>query len=143
MLEHATEHQGIVLHVEDDRVLGESMAMLLNTSGYRTLTATDGPSALAWVTEQKLRPDVLIIDANLESDMDGADVAEAVCRALGQVVPTILLSGQLSNASMPWLPGAPIFPVWKPADPDILLRVVETFAVLGQFIRQHARRVQV
>lgn len=127
----------VILHVEDDELLSASVAALLRTQGYQSLTATDGASALAWVTQRDASPDVLIIDSNLPGDMDGADAAQAICRSLGRVVPTIILSGELSNAGLPWLPGAPLFCVWKPVDPEVLLKVVETFVTLGRFIRSH------
>ncbi len=135
----ATENPGVVLHVEDDRLLAASLGALLKTKGYTTLTASDGVSALEWVTQRRARPELLIIDFNLPGEMDGTEVAEAVCRSLGHVLPTILLSGELPNAAMPWLPGAPIFPVWKPVDAEVLLKVVETFILLGRFLRARGR----
>lgn len=135
----APEKPVIVLHVEDDELLSASVAALLRTQGYQSLTATDGASALEWVTRRDASPDVLIMDFNLPGEMDGADVAQAICRSLGRVVPTIILSGELSNAGLPWLPGAPLFCVWKPVDPEVLLQVVETFVNLGRFLRAHER----
>ena len=125
----------IVLHLEDDEQLGVAVATLLRTHGLEVFTVPDGPSALAWVAGHPAGPDVLIIDFLIPGEMDGAEVAQAICRSLGHVVPTILLSGALGSASLPWLPGAPLFCAHKPADPDILVKVVQTFATLGRFIR--------
>ncbi len=111
--------------------------MLLRTSGFEVFTAPDGPAALAWVSRHPSGPDVLIVDFVVPGDMDGAEVAQTLCRSLGHVVPTILLSGQLRTASLPWLPGAPLFCAHKPVDAETLVKVVETFAVLGRFIRAH------
>ena len=77
-----------------------------------------------------IEPDILIIDFNLPGAMDGAELAEEVCRAMGHCIPTILLSGELANAEMPWMPGVPVLPLSKPADPELLLKAVETF---GEF----------
>ncbi len=128
----------IVLHLEDDAQVAAAIAMMLRARGMEVFTAPDGPSALAWAARHADGPDVLIVDFVLPGEMDGAEVAEAVCRSLGRVVPTILLSGALRTASLPWLPGAPLFCAHKPADPQILLKVVETFAALGRFIRARA-----
>jgi CheY-like chemotaxis protein len=130
----------IVLHLEDDPQLGAAVATLLRTHGFEVFTVPDGPSALAWVARHPAGPDVLIIDILIPGEMDGAEVAQAICRCLGHVVPTILLSGALRSASLPWLPGAPLFCAHKPADADILVKVVETFAALGRFIGTHSRR---
>lgn len=114
--------------------------MLLRAHGCEVFTARDGPSALAWVARHPAGPDVLIIDFVIPGDMDGAEVAQTLCRRVGHVVPVILLSGALRSASLPWLPGAPLFCAHKPADPEILAKVVETFAALGRFIRTRAPR---
>ena len=127
----------VVLHLEDDAQLGAAVAALLRTHGLEVYTVPDGSSALAWLARHPNGPDVLIIDFVIPGEMDGAEVAQAIYRSLGRVVPTILLSGALRSASLPWLPGAPLFCAHKPADPQILAKVVQTFAALGRFIRTH------
>lgn len=57
---HTAGNRVIVLHVEDEQAPRESIAALLKSSGYETLSAADGPSALLWVTERSMSPDVLI-----------------------------------------------------------------------------------
>lgn len=127
----------VVLHVEDDEALAASVARLLRAEGLQALTAADGASALERIAHGAPAPDVLIMDVNLPGEMDGADVAQEICHALGHVVPTIFLSGQLSNVGMPWLPGAPLLFVSKPIDAEVLVKVVESFAELGRFMRAH------
>jgi hypothetical protein len=48
-------------------------------------------------------------------------------------IPTIILSGELANAELPWLPGVPVLPLSKPAEPELLLRSVRLFV---QFQRE-------
>ena len=127
----------VVLHVEDDEQLAASVAALLRTQGFEALTATDAANALARVGHGGCAPDVLIMDSNLHGDLEGADVAEEICHSLGHVLPTIFLSAELANAGMPWLPGAPLLYIAKPVDPEVLLKVVESFAVLGRFLSAH------
>jgi two-component system, chemotaxis family, CheB/CheR fusion protein len=134
----ATDRPFVVLHVEDDGPLAANVAALLRTQGYVPLTAADGSAALALL--RRATPDVLIMDFNLPGEMDGADVAQEICRTLGHVVPAIFLSGELANAALPWLPGAPLLFLAKPADPEVLLHAVESFAALGRFMLAHARR---
>jgi two-component system response regulator HydG len=127
----------VVLHVEDDAQLAAGVAALLRAQGLETLTAPDGPDALARIGRGAPVPDVLIMDVNLPGEMDGADAAQEICHALGHVVPTIFLSGELSNVGLPWLPGAPLLFVSKPIDPEVLVKAVESFADLGRFMRAH------
>ena len=135
--EAGTQQAFVVLHVEDDAALAASVAGLLRAEGYEALTAIDGANALEQIARGTKPPDVLIMDVNLPGEMDGADVAQEICHALGHVVPTIFLSGQLSNVGLPWLPGAPLLFVAKPIDADVLVKVVDSFARLGRFIRAH------
>ena len=125
----------IVLHLEDDQQLATAVALLLRSHGFEVVTAPDGPAALAWVAQHPAGPDVLIVDFVIPGEADGAEVAQAICRSLGHAVPTILLSGQLRTASLPWLPGTPLFCAHKPANPEVLVKLVESFAALGRFIR--------
>jgi len=124
--------------MEDDASVRTSIASLLSSVGYETVSAVDGSSAVALVRNLGVRPDVLIVDYNLPGEMDGTDATQAICGTLGYAVPIIVLSGELANAAVPWVPGAPLFFVWKPVDPEVLLRVVKTFADLGRFL--HARK---
>jgi two-component system CheB/CheR fusion protein len=134
----AVDRPFVVLHVEDDEQLAANVAALLRAQGHVPLKATDGTAALALLG--RAAPDVLIMDFNLPGEMDGADVVQEICRSLGHVVPTIFLSGELANAAMPWLPGAPLLFMAKPADAEILLKVVESFAALGRFMLTRVRR---
>jgi len=129
----------VVLHVEDDEQLGASVAAFLRAHGCETSTARDGPSALARLAQLPAAPDVLIMDFMLPGEMDGADVAQEICRMLGHVVPTVFLSGELTSASLPWLPGAPLLFVAKPVDAEVLLAVIESFASLGRLILSRRR----
>jgi two-component system CheB/CheR fusion protein len=126
----AQSMKGTVLHVEDDAAVAASIGLLLRVAGFRTLHAPDGESALRLVRDGEFRPDVLVLDYNLPGDMDGTETAEALCRALREPLPTILLSGELPNAAMPWLPGVPIWPMAKPTRPELLVRAVEAFVDL-------------
>jgi two-component system CheB/CheR fusion protein len=134
--------RGIVLHVEDDAAYASSVRILLKAEGFHSIDVRDGAAALAQVTDSGLRPDVLIVDFNLPGELDGSEVAEAVARALGRPLPTIVLSGDLTSAGLPWLPGAPLWPMRKPVAPDVLVKAVEVFADLQHWIdaRRQLRR---
>lgn len=129
----------VVLHIEDDEGVRASVALLLNTAGHQTVSAMDGSSAVAWVKASGVRPDVLIVDYALPGEMDGTDAVHEICGYFGRGLPTIVLSGELTNSAPPWLPGAPLFCVWKPVDSEVLLRVVDTFATLGAFLLGRGR----
>jgi two-component system CheB/CheR fusion protein len=129
--------KGTVLHVEDDAAVASSTELLLRLAGFRAFTAPDGETALRLITEGAVLPDVLIVDYNLPGDMDGSETVEAICRVLQEPLPTILLSGELSNATLPWMPGTPLWPMAKPASPELLIHAVETFVDLRHWCAAH------
>jgi two-component system, chemotaxis family, CheB/CheR fusion protein len=129
-----------VLHVEDDTALSASVALLLRTAGYISGAVASGDEALAWIDHRRHDPDVLIVDFELPGELHGGDVAQEIFRALGRPIPTIMLSGQLTEITPPWMPGAPLLCVWKPVDPDVLLKAVEVFAIFGGFVRERSGR---
>lgn len=141
-MDRAADRSVTVLHVEDDAALAGSVSLLLRAGGYRAITAHTADEALDLIAPQGLRPDILIVDFNLPGSMDGAELAEEVCRLMGHCIPTILLSGQLANSEMPWMPGVPVLPLPKPADPELLLKAVETFSEFERFAaaRRQAQR---
>ncbi len=139
MTSRAMESTIVVMHVEDDAQLATDVAGLLRAQGFEALSAMDAATALGQVAQCERAPDVLIMDFNLPGEMDGADLTQEICRTLGHMVPTIFLSGELSNAALPWLPGMPLLFIAKPADPEVLLKAVESFAVLGRYILSRRR----
>ncbi len=113
--------QGVILHVDDDEAMRRSTAMLLRTAGYETREAATGEQALALAESLRGRLDVLIADYHLGSGMTGTEVAEDLARLLGHAVPTIILTGDLANAEVPWLASAPVWLAQKPLNPETLL----------------------
>ena len=132
------EHSWVVLHVEDDEQVSAGTRMLLQAYGYHVISTANGADALRLLATEKVIPDVLIADIMLPGEIDGIDVAEETRRIMRHVVPTVLLSGELTSAGMPWLPGTPLICLWKPADPEALVAVVDAFARLGRLLQTRA-----
>jgi FixJ family two-component response regulator len=128
----------VVLHVEDDAAVANSVRLLLKTCGYQTRTFTNAADAEGSVTDAGLRPDVLIVDYRLGEGETGTDVAERIAETLGYPLPTIVLTGNLSNAEVPWMPGAPIMMASKPMDGAQLIETVQSFSALHRLAQ--ARR---
>jgi FixJ family two-component response regulator len=120
----------VVLHVEDDAAVANSVRMLLKTCGYQTRSFTNAADAEASVCDVGLRPDVLIVDYQLGEAETGTDVAERIAATVGYPLPTIVLTGNLANAEVPWMPGAPIMMASKPMDGAQLIETVQSFSAL-------------
>lgn len=86
----------IILVVDDERRIADTLAMILKSKGYETVVAYEGDSALAHCS--KLQPDLLLSDV-LMPGMNGIDLAEAVSEKFPDC-KVLLLSGQAATAEM-------------------------------------------
>ncbi len=79
-----------VLVADDDRAIRESLARALELEGYEVLTASDGPAALASVTDEA--PDALVLDVMMPG-IDGLTVCR-VLRTEQCAVPILMLTAR-------------------------------------------------
>lgn len=128
-----------VLHVEDDEQLGNAVRALLQFEGYSSIRACGLDEAMACVTGQGLRPDVLLVDYHLNGPLTGAAVAEHLARVLGYPLPTVVLTADLDKAEAPWMPGAPVLLGSKPIDSAVLLDTIQHFFHWHRFERARCR----
>lgn len=87
-----TTDQKMILVVEDDQTLLQTLAYNLDKEGYTTLTASDGPAGLE-LARAKL-PDLIILDVMLP-ELDGLSVCRILRREME--VPIILLTARSSE----------------------------------------------
>jgi CheY-like chemotaxis protein len=80
-----------VLCIDDDPESTELRREMLESAGFRVLTANNGPDGLALVAGD--RPDIVLLDY-LMPGMDGGEVAGRI-KALRPDLPIILLSAHL------------------------------------------------
>ncbi len=127
----------LVLHIEDDEAVARSTRLLLLSAGYRSLMAADRSQALALI-QQGHRPDVLLVDFHLGNGSTGTEVAEEIMHQVGFSIPVILLTADLPNIEVPWMPGAPLLLASKPMLPQALLEAIEHFGILQRLARNRA-----
>ena len=90
------ERQPVVLVVDDERVIADTLSIILSRSGFSTRTAYDGMSAMKLAMSET--PDLLISDVMMPG-MTGIELAIAVT----QVIPeckVLLFSGQASTSDL-------------------------------------------
>ncbi len=109
-----------VLVVDDERVIADTLALILNTNGYRAYTAYSGEDAIEMAVA--LKPDALISDVVM-GGMTGIDVAIHFSNFLPQC-KIILVSGNISTAGLLEIAGKQghqfeVLP--KPIHPQILM----------------------
>jgi two-component system CheB/CheR fusion protein len=89
-----------LLVIEDDAEIREALVQMLEDEGHRVSVAADGTSAVAAITNGRLRPDLILADFNLPGEMNGQ---QAIARARGllkQKTPGIILTGDISIAAL-------------------------------------------
>lgn len=118
----ADQLNDMVVVVDDDEAVGDSVVFLLETAGYR---AKAFRSAIAFLADREVRPACLIVDHEMPG-MTGLQLAERLHRE-GAKTPVLLTaswarSGISRSAARIGVHAVLI----KPFEPDDLLRFVET-----------------
>jgi len=82
--------------VDDEPVIADTLAMILNQSGFDTRAVYSGEKALEMASS--FRPDMLISDV-IMGDLNGIDAAIRI-RALLPEIKVLLFSGQAATANL-------------------------------------------
>ena len=85
-----------VLVADDERVIADTLAIILNQAGYNASAVYSGNAAVEQA--QALKPDLLISDV-IMPDMNGIDAAIKI-RALVPTCKILLFSGQAATADL-------------------------------------------
>jgi CheY-like chemotaxis protein len=85
-----------VLVADDERVIADTLAMILNQSGFEARSVYSGEKALELA--ETFRPDMLISDV-IMADLNGIDAAIRI-RALLPQIKILLFSGQAATADL-------------------------------------------
>lgn len=91
---------GSILVVEDDPDVRELVELLLTSEGHQVMSAVDGHEAIELVAGGKMDPTLVLADFNLPKGMNGLQLAARLREKLGHQVPVIILTGDISIATM-------------------------------------------
>ena len=96
---HSPPHPAMpsVLVVEDEPVIRELMAILLEEEGYTVRQATDGVEALEVVDQHPV--DLILSDVKMPR-LDGPSLAHHL-RARGDLIPVVLMSAVYAEVDLP------------------------------------------
>ncbi len=114
----------VVLVVDNDADIRESLSLLLDSWGGIALSVADKAEALELIEREQIEPDLIIADYRLSEDETGVDVVEALQSRFAQPVPVIIVTGETQMGSikdieatgLKWLP--------KPLHPDQLMSIL-------------------
>jgi CheY-like chemotaxis protein len=85
-----------VLVVDDERVIADTLAIILNQSGFQATAVYSGEKAVEMA--EKLRPEMVISDV-IMNDLNGIDAAIQI-RAMLPGCKILLFSGQAATADL-------------------------------------------
>ncbi len=109
-----------ILCIDDDPVILQLQKSVLETNGYTTLTATDGPTGIALASQQPV--DVVVLDFKMPG-MDGGQVAEALWREQPDL-PIVICTG-FFDAVPEWLRWFAAAYLQKGEGPQVLLSTIQ------------------
>jgi CheY-like chemotaxis protein len=119
----------LVLVVDDERVIADTLSIILSKSGFSTMTAYDGLSALQLATN---RPPDLIISDVMMPGMTGIELAISVTQAIPKC-KILLFSGQAATVDLlekARHDGYDFTTLTKPVHPtDMLRRISECLGI--------------
>ena len=99
---------------------------MLDSKGYRTVTA-DSPAALLMQLKAfNNPPDVLISDYRLRKGKTGDTAIESVKQSLMLDIPSVIITGDTSPKRVKDLTVGGYKLLHKPVDPDSLLQVIQS-----------------
>jgi DNA-binding response OmpR family regulator len=124
----AEKQRPVVLVVDDERVIADTLSVILSRSGFSVMTAYDGETALARAGE--VTPDLLLSDVMMGPGIDGIQLAIALV-AVAPDCKVLLFSGHAATMDLmakARRDGHDFTLMTKPVHPaDLLARITEKF----------------
>ncbi len=118
-----------ILIIDDDFDFTEAISRLLESKGYKVLSANNGSDGLNLA--KKENPDLILLDVMMDTDTEGFDIARKLHQDSQTTnVPVIIVTGirREMNISFGFEPDDKLLPVRKvlekPLKPEVLLEVI-------------------
>jgi two-component system CheB/CheR fusion protein len=125
-------HTAAILVIEDDPELRELLQLLLNGEGHHAVAVTDGDAAEAAIARGAIRPDLVLADYNLPGGRNGLQVAAKLRTQLEHVLPVIILTGDISTATLRDIARQDCVRLNKPVKSNELMEVIQRLLPTSQ-----------
>lgn len=120
--------QGTIFVVEDDAALRETLEMFLRGIGHSVVGVGGGAQALDLISQAGIKPDVVLADYTLPSNQTGLGIIDAIRAATKTKVPAVILTGDVSGATLEAIRRSGNPYLLKPAKAEVIS------AVIGQLL---------
>ncbi len=111
---------GVILLVEDEGPLRDVLKEFLVEEGHSVFAYSDAKSALAWASHDAAQPDLLLTDFDLRGGISGLQLAQDLPDILGNDVPSIILTGDITAETSKAIAATGFRQVIKPVMPKVL-----------------------
>ena len=112
----------VILVVEDETSVRSSLSRLLKARGVEAIAVATANDALARISRQEVRPDLLICDYNLRGSPNGLDTVRALRAELAWNIPAIVMTGDIRSETVNSIAAHGIAVLIKPFVADELLQ---------------------
>ena len=123
---------GMVLLVEEDTELRNSLADALKDRGFYVTAVENAVSALELADYGAIQPDAVLSDYNLLGNLDGIALGQAIRTRLRREIPLIICTGDVSEAASEVLTAADCLRLTKPVGIEDLAECLTVAMMDGQ-----------
>jgi len=122
----------VVLLVDDDDVVLDSISRLFLSWKCLVLTATSYQNAIDLLIKEEIIPEILIMDYRLPQHKNGVDLVAEICELCKESIPAIILTGDTGEESLTHINQSGLAFLHKPTDPSKLKERVKKLLLSRQ-----------
>jgi signal transduction histidine kinase/CheY-like chemotaxis protein len=125
ILQFPEQDSFVVLYLEDDDELAESISTLLSMEGYQVITASSSTEAKKAIYELQKDPDIIVADNSLAAGESGIEVVQQIRIQTKTHIPAIMLTGYTERSVHQKALKVVQKVLTKPVDADELLKEID------------------
>jgi PAS domain S-box-containing protein len=114
-----------VLVIEDETSVRTAITRVMKIKGIKATVVATGDEALTWVSQQPLRPDLILSDYNLRGTIDGVQSIKTLRASMGWSVPAIVMTGDIRSDTVNTIAADNISVLIKPFSVDDLMQKIK------------------
>lgn len=111
--------------LDDDAMALEGMQHLLRGWGCEVIASQDLESLLTMIKQERLEPDLLLLDFALAPDLTGIQAHQDICQLLGYTPPSLIITASTDEKSLKTLNECPLPFLTKPVNHANLMTQIQ------------------
>ena len=134
-LADVVQQTGTILMVEDEEPLRGILVEVLEKEGHTVIAMRNAKDALDWASGDHAAPDLLLTDFDLHGEINGLKLAQDMPNILGDPVPTVILTGDITKETLKSIAASPCHQITKPVMPEVLLATISDLILKARAAR--------